>query len=269
MKTVLDKICDDKREHVAKMKSLVPMSEIMARAKTAPPARGFINTLKSKHPDAALIAEVKKASPSKGIIREDFDAAKIAKIYESNGASCLSVLTDEPYFMGCDDYFTSVRAAVSIPMLRKDFMVDEYQIYESRALGADCILLIMAALNDDEAKNFYALATSLGMDTLFEVHDEDELNRALKLSPKMVGVNNRNLKTLDVDLGTGLNLAHSIPDEILKVAESGIENRGHLETFHAAGYDAFLIGESLMRQQDIGAATRAILTTIDTEQEHV
>lgn len=269
MKTVLDKICDDKRNHVARMKSITPMAEIISRAKNSPPTRGFINALKSKHPDAALIAEVKKASPSKGIIREDFDAVQIAKIYESNGASCLSVLTDEPYFMGCDDYFTSVRSAVSIPMLRKDFMVDEYQIYESRALGADCILLIMAALSDDDAEKFYALATSFGMDTLFEVHDDEELNRALKLSPQMLGVNNRNLKTLDVDLGVGLNLANSIPNDILKVAESGIENRASLETFHASGYNAFLIGESLMRQPDIAAATRAILTTIDTEQEHV
>ena len=259
MKTVLDKICDDKRAHVARMKSITPIDEIIARANNAPPTRGFINALKSKHPDSSLIAEVKKASPSKGIIREDFNAVQIAQIYESNGASCLSVLTDEPYFMGRDDYFTSVRAATSIPMLRKDFMVDEYQIYESRALGADCVLLIMAALSDDEAKHFYTLATSLGMDTLFEVHDEEELNRALKLSPKMLGVNNRNLKTLDVDLGVGLNLANSIPDSILKVAESGIENRDHLETFHAAGYNAFLIGESLMRQPDIAAATRAIL----------
>lgn len=268
-KTVLDKICDDKRAHVARKKSITPIADLMPRAHNMPPTRGFINALKSKHPNPALIAEVKKASPSKGIIRSDFDAVNIAKIYESNGASCLSVLTDEPYFMGHDDYFCAVRAAVSIPLLRKDFMVDEYQIYESRVLGADCVLLIMAALTDDDAKHFYALATSLSMDTLFEVHDDVELERALKLSPQMLGVNNRNLKTLDVDLGTGLNLAHSIPDNVLKVAESGIENRAHLETFHAGGYNAFLIGESLMREPDIAAATRAILTTIDTERERV
>lgn len=257
MTTVLDKICADKLVHIANKKQQTTLAQLEDRIASAPPTRGFINALQSKPP--ALIAEVKKASPSKGIIREDFDPVEIAKIYEDNGASCLSVLTDEPYFQGKDEYLTSIRAAVNIPILRKDFMLDEYQVFEARALGADCILIIMAALDDDEAKDLYDLATRLSMDTLFEVHDEEELDRALSLSPKMLGVNNRNLKTLDVDLATGLNLAMSIPDGILKVAESGIADHDSLMTFHAAGFDAFLIGESLMRQNDMARATRDIL----------
>lgn len=259
MTTVLGKICNDKRAHVAHIKSITPLADVISRAKDMPATKGFINALRAKQPAPALIAEVKKASPSKGIIRDDFDAVTIAKIYEDNGASCMSVLTDEPYFMGRDEYSTAIRASVSIPLLRKDFMVDKYQIYESRVLGADCVLLIMAALSDDEVASFYNIATSLSMDALFEVHDEAELERALKLAPQMLGVNNRNLKTLEVDLGTGLNLAQSIPDSILKVAESGIENRDELDVFHAAGYNAFLIGESLMRQPDIGLAVRNLL----------
>lgn len=257
MTTVLGKICNHKRDHIARKKIETPLSTLEDIIAKRAPTRGFINALKEKSP--ALIAEVKKASPSKGVIRADFDPVKIAQIYAANGAACLSVLTDEPYFQGHDDYLTAIRDAVDLPLLRKDFMLDEYQVYEARALGADCILLIMAALEDEEAKHLYDLATRLSMDTLFEVHDEEELDRALALSPKMLGVNNRNLKTLDVDLATGLNLGASIPDSILKVAESGIADHDTLMAFHAAGYDAFLIGESLMRQDDIGAATRDTL----------
>lgn len=260
MTTVLQKICDDKRLHVERKKGATPLSVLEWMSEYAPPTRGFINTLRTRSP--ALIAEVKKASPSKGVIREDFDPVTIAKIYEQNGAACLSVLTDEPYFQGRDEYLTEIRKAVQLPLLRKDFMIDPYQVYEARTLGADCILLIMAALSDDQAKDLYTLATSLSMDTLFEVHDEDELNRALALKPQMVGVNNRNLKTLDVDLATGLNLAASMPENILTVAESGIADHETLMSFHTAGYGAFLIGESLMRQPDIAAATRAILGKI-------
>lgn len=255
--TVLARICSDKLLHIENKMAQVPLADVQARAKDAAPTRGFINALRAKSP--ALIAEVKKASPSKGVIREDFDAVEIAKIYESNGAACLSVLTDEPYFQGRDEYLSAVHAAVNIPLLRKDFMLSPYQVFEARALGADCILLIMAALDDAQARDLYALATELSMDTLFEVHDEEELTRALALSPQMVGVNNRNLKTLEVDLATGMNLALSMPDGILTVAESGIGDHETLQTFAAAGFDAFLIGESLMRQPDIGAATRAIL----------
>ncbi len=255
--TVLARICSDKLTHIEAKKAQTPLAALEQQIAALPPTRGFIDALLKKSP--ALIAEVKKASPSKGIIREDFNAVEIAKIYEANGAACLSVLTDEPYFQGRDEYLTQIRAAVQIPLLRKDFMLDPYQVFEARALGADCILLIMAALKDDQAKSLYDLATSLSLDTLFEVHDEEELDRALALSPKMVGVNNRNLKTLGVDLATGLNLGASMPGGIVRVAESGIDGHETLETFAAAGFNAFLIGESLMRQPDIGAATREIL----------
>jgi len=262
MSTVLDRICADKRDHIRLKQTQTPLAVLQAQVKDLPPTRGFIRALSNK--STALIAEVKKASPSKGIIRADFDPVTIAKIYEAHGASCLSILTDEPYFMGKDEYLQQIRKTVSLPLLRKDFMLDEYQVYESRVLGADCILLIMAALTDDQAKALYGCATSLDLDTLFEVHDEDELHRALPLSPKMVGVNNRNLKTLEVDLGTGLNLAASIPDTVLKVAESGIDAQT-LPVFASAGYSAFLIGESLMRQPDIGAAVDTLLNHRGTE----
>jgi indole-3-glycerol phosphate synthase len=257
MTDVLEKICADKAAHADAQKSRVPLSELISRAADMPPPRGFIRALTSKSP--ALIAEVKKASPSRGIIRADFDPAAIARIYEQSGAACLSVLADTPYFQGCDDDLRAVRAAVSLPLLRKDFMIDAYQIYESRVIGADCVLLIMAALSDQQAREFYALATELSLDVLVEVHDAAELDRALAFSPAMVGVNNRNLKTLSVDLNTGLSLANQIPSGTLKVAESGLYSHDDLAMFQKAGYGAFLIGESLLRQTDIGAATRAIL----------
>lgn len=256
MSTVLEQICAAKADHIALKKAQTPVSDLQKLVEDRPATRGFISNLRNY--DTAIIAEVKKASPSKGIIRANFDPVTIAKAYEDSGAACLSVLTDEPYFQGHDDYLTAIRAAVSLPLLRKDFMIDPYQVYEARTLGADCILLIMAALTDAQAQDLYALASDLTLDTLFEVHDEEELERALALSPKMVGVNNRNLKTLDVDLGTGLNLVGSIPDNILKVAESGID-RDSMGAFQAAGYNAFLIGESLMREDDIGEALRRLI----------
>lgn len=258
--TVLDKICADKRLHLNHKMSQFPLPTFEQALLTQPPPRGFINKLKLKaEKNTALITEVKKASPSKGLIRATFDAAETAQTYEENGAACLSVLTDEPYFQGHDDYFLAARAISSLPMLRKDFMIDSYQIFESRALGADCILLIMACLDDALAYDLYDITTDMGMDTLFEVHDEAELERALKLNPKMIGVNNRNLKTLDVDLQTGLELAKQIPDDVLKVAESGISTPDEISRFKDVGYDAFLVGESLMRQDDIGAALKKLL----------
>lgn len=256
---VLDQICADKAEHIKAKKTQTSLEEIQMVAEAQPPARGFISALNKKS-GVTLITEVKKASPSKGVIREDFDPVEIAKIYESSGAACLSVLTDEKYFQGHDDYFVQIRDNVSLPMLRKDFMIDPYQIYESRALGADCVLLIMACLHDTTAKEFYDLSTSLGMDILVEVHDEEEMNRALSLTPKMIGVNNRNLKTLDVDLQTGLDLATKMPDDIFKVAESGINTNAEIQTFTDAGYGAFLVGESLMRQENIGSAVKELIT---------
>lgn len=261
MSDVLAKICADKRDHVdAKMRqrSLDDLKVLLEENRVS---ISFIGSLiERKKEGVALIAEVKKASPSKGIIREDFDPVSIARIYEAGGAACLSVLTDEPYFQGHDDYFTAIRAAVSLPMLRKDFMIDSYQIYESRVLGADCILLIMACLSDAQASEFYDLATSLGMDVLVEVHNEEELARALALKPMMVGVNNRNLKTLEVDLQTGLDLADMIPNDILKVAESGIHQNDDIKCFQQAGYAAFLVGESLIREHDIRKAVQELLT---------
>jgi len=252
MSSVLQEICDRKREHVAAQKAKHSLSELESLAQSVEAPRGFINALNASN-GPALIAEVKKASPSEGIIREDFDAAEIARIYENNGANCLSVLTDEPYFQGHDDYFKAVKKAVKLPMLRKDFMVDPYQILESRALGADCILIIMAALSDAEAKELYDTSESYGMDVLIEVHNEEELERSLSLKPKMIGVNNRNLKTLDVDTQTSFDLLNRIPDNTLKVAESGLSDAETINKLHDAGYDAFLIGESLMREKNIAS----------------
>lgn len=252
MSSVLKEICDVKAKHVQAQKQKFSLSELESIAANAEKPRGFINALKSAN-GPALIAEVKKASPSKGIIREDFDPAEIARIYEDNGATCLSVLTDEPYFQGHDDYFKAVKAKVKLPMLRKDFMIDPYQIIESRALGADCILIIMAALSDNQAAELYKTSESLGMDVLIEVHNEEELERSLPLSPQMIGVNNRNLKTLNVDTQTSFDLLDKIPNNTLKVAESGLSDSETIQKLHNAGYSAFLIGESIMRENDIAA----------------
>ena len=252
MSSVLKEICDVKAKHVQAQKTKFNLSDLESIAKDAEPPRGFINAIKTSI-GPALIAEVKKASPSKGIIREDFDPAQIARIYEDNGAKCLSVLTDEPYFQGTDDYFKAVKAEVKLPMLRKDFMIDPYQITESRALGADCILIIMAALIDAQAKELYEASESYGMDALIEVHNEEELERSLALKPSMIGVNNRNLKTLNVDTQTSFDLLAKIPDNAIKVAESGLADAKTINNLHGAGYNAFLIGESIMREKDIAA----------------
>ena len=252
MTTILDKICADKLDHIRIKEGQIPLSDLQKIAEENKITPCFISRLKGSK--SGLIAEVKKGSPSKGVIRDNFDPVEIAKIYEDAGAACLSVLTDIPYFQGHDDYLKAIRAQTALPLLRKDFMLTPYQIYESRALGADCILIIMAALEDPQAKDLYDLSTELGMDVLVEVHDESELERALALSPRMIGVNNRNLKTLDVSLDTGLALAEKIPNDILKVAESGISTPQDIARFRAAGFDAFLIGEHFMHQTDIKTA---------------
>jgi indole-3-glycerol phosphate synthase len=263
MINVLQEICTKKAEHVAAMKAKHTLDDLKARIANQDPARGFGAALSARTSSGApaLIAEVKKASPSKGLIRADFDPAAIAKIYAQNGAACISTLTDTPYFQGTDDHFNAVRAAVDTPLLRKDFMVDTYQIFESRAMGADCILIIMAALSDDLARELYDTATALGVDALFEIHDEAELHRALALDPKILGVNSRNLKTLAVDVQTAHDLAAQIPNGIIKVAESGIDSNATLCELQNSGYGAFLVGESLMRQDDIKAAVHALLGT--------
>lgn len=261
MNDVLTKICNEKREHVAACKAAHPLSELEAQAKSASATRGFVATLQTKMAAGGfgLIAELKKASPSKGLIREDFDPPSLAKAYEDGGAACLSVLTDIPYFQGDDAYMIAARAAVALPVLRKDFMVDPYQIVESRSLGADCILLIMAALDDAEARDLEAAAMAYGMDVLVEVHNANELERALKLKSPLLGVNNRNLKTLAVDIATTEELSKNVPSDKIMVCESGLFERNDLERMAAVGANCFLIGESLMRQSDVAAATRALL----------
>ena len=269
MSDVLIKICADKRDHVGACKQRRPLAEMEAAAKAAPAPRGFAAALSAKA-DACgngLIAEIKKASPSKGLIREDFDPASLAKAYEAGGAACLSILTDVPYFQGADDFLVQARAACDLPVLRKDFMLDPYQIVESRALGADCVLLIMAALDDAEARDLEAAAMELGLDVLVEVHDAGELERALNLKTLLIGINNRDLKTFDVDLAVTETLSRNIPENRLVVSESGISTPADLARLSKAGVNCFLVAEALMREDDVEAATRALLSNRTTPSE--
>jgi indole-3-glycerol phosphate synthase len=262
---VLTEICDRKREHVAARKRAMPLPTLLKRIDNEPPPRGFADALARRVGDEGygLIAEIKKASPSKGLIRADFDPPALARAYLAGGATCLSVLTDEPYFQGSDDYLVAARDAVKLPVLRKDFIVDRYQVVESRALGADCILLIMACLDDDEARDFADEAKALGMDILVEVHDRAELDRALKLDARLIGINNRNLKTLQVDLKTAETLAPLIPHGRIAVGESGLNTPDDLDRLAAVNARCFLVGESLMREPDVAAATRKLLRLPD------
>jgi indole-3-glycerol phosphate synthase len=257
----LERICADKRQHVAARKAERSLPELRREAERATLPRGFAARLKEvgETGSFALICEMKRASPSGGLIRPDFDPAEIARAYEKGGAACLSVLTDAPYFRGEDADLAKARNACTLPVLRKDFMLDPYQVVESRALGADCILLIMAALGDGEAAELESLAMELGMDVLIEVHDAEELARALRLRSELIGINNRNLKTLKTDLETTEKLARDVPDERILVSESGIATAADLRRLAEAGAEAFLVGESLMRQADVTAATRALL----------
>ena len=258
---VLARICDDKRRHVAAGKTLKSEQDLIAAAMLQERPRGFARALKARV-DAGgygLIAEIKKASPSGGLIRPDFDPAALATAYAEGGAACLSVLTDEPYFQGRDEYLAAARNACTLPVLRKDFMLTTWQICESRALGADCVLLIMACLDDFEATDLAATAEALEMDVLVEVHDAAELERALDLGAQLVGINNRNLKTLVTDIAVTEELAALVPEGRLLVSESGLRTPTDLARMADVGARCFLVGEHLMRQADVTAATRALL----------
>lgn len=260
MSDVLVKIINRKQEEVAERKEKVSIDEIRTKAESSQPTRKFLHALENKlrNGEPAVIAEIKRASPSRGLIREDFQPAQIAQSYEIGGAACLSVLTDIDFFQGTDAYLQETRTATALPVLRKDFTIDTYQIYEARALGADCILLIVAALDDEQLLEFSRLALELGMDALIEVHDQAELERALACPSPLIGINNRNLRTFETSLDTTLGLLSQVPSDRLLITESGIHTTDDAERMRNHGVNAFLVGEAFMRAAEPGAELRKL-----------
>lgn len=258
MPTVLDKIVATKRTEIDRVRAAVPEEELRAQLADAPPVRDFFAAL-AAGPPIRLIAEVKKASPSAGVIRADFEPVSIAKIYETHGASCISVLTDESYFQGHLDYLRRIRASIGLPVLRKDFVLDTYQVLEARAAGADAVLLIAECLDDCNLRKLFNAICELGMTPLVELYEPENLQRVFDAGATLIGINNRNLHTFEVDLAHTIRMRELVPDECVLVGESGIKTHADVERLQSAGVDAILVGESLMREPDIGAAVNALL----------